>query len=224
MLAISFGLYHTGFEYPGRSPILLVYVTPALKRTHRYFPSGASMMLYIYFPFMKVLHVDWFPRRHQFSSIHDSAAAYRILSPEQIMLALCLLHEKNSWTSFFMGSICKNSCDEVWKNMSTGDSRSSHYSLGIPITRLHDASSTFSKVFCSPPPSGGFFQIFIASSSWILLSPLWVLSVWSIHYFLHSDLFINNNCRWCGQFFFRFFVYPFLFHLYHTQFYHYTLT
>ena len=44
MLAIPLGLYHTGSEYPGSSPIFLVCVTPALKWTHRYCTLGASLI------------------------------------------------------------------------------------------------------------------------------------------------------------------------------------
>ena len=52
MLAIPLGLYQTGLEYPGRSPIVLVSVTPELQCTHRYFPSGASMIFERYFTLM----------------------------------------------------------------------------------------------------------------------------------------------------------------------------
>ena len=85
--AIPLGLYHTGSEYPGRSPILLVCVTPELQWTRRYFPSGASLMFERYFPLINTLHVDWLSRRHQFSSITASAAAARMVSPTCIMLA-----------------------------------------------------------------------------------------------------------------------------------------
>ena len=58
MLAIPLELYQTGSEYMGRSPILLVCVTPELQWTHRSFSSGASMIFESYFPLMNVLHVD----------------------------------------------------------------------------------------------------------------------------------------------------------------------
>ena len=83
----SLGVYHTGSEYPGRSPILLVCVTPALQWTRRYFPSGASLMFESYFPLINALHVDWLSRRHQFSSIPASAAAAWMVSPTCIILA-----------------------------------------------------------------------------------------------------------------------------------------
>ena len=86
MLAIPFGLYQTRFEYPVHSPIMLVYVTPTLQWTCRYCPSGASMMFARYFLWTKALHVDWLSRRHQFSSIPDSSASARMLSPTYIKL------------------------------------------------------------------------------------------------------------------------------------------
>ena len=96
MLANLFGLYQTGFDYPGRSPILLVQVNPELQWTHRYFISGASVMFDRYFPFMKALHVYLSSRRHQFSSILDSDAAARVVSTKRIMLTLNLLCENTS--------------------------------------------------------------------------------------------------------------------------------
>ena len=90
---------------------------------HIYILSGSSVIFDRYLPLMKVLHVDWLSRRHQFYSIPDSSGASRILSPTQIMLVLRLLCENSSWYSSVLDCICKNSCDEVLHNMSTGDGR-----------------------------------------------------------------------------------------------------
>ena len=79
MLAILLGLYHTGSEYLGRSPIILVCVTDKLQWTHRYFPSGTSLIFERYFTLMNVLHVDWLSRRRQFSLIPASAVADRMV-------------------------------------------------------------------------------------------------------------------------------------------------
>ena len=49
------------------------------------------MMFDIYFPLMKVFHVDLLLTRHHFSSIPDSTAAASMVSPTRIMLELCLL-------------------------------------------------------------------------------------------------------------------------------------
>ena len=57
-----------------------------------------------------------------------------------------------------IGSIFNTSCDEVWQNMSPGYGESSHYLVGIPIMRLHDASLTFTNVFFSSVR--GFAPIF----------------------------------------------------------------
>ena len=58
MLDIPLGLYQTGLEYPGRSPILLVCVTYVLKWTHIYCPLGESLVFEMYFLLMNALHVD----------------------------------------------------------------------------------------------------------------------------------------------------------------------
>ena len=79
-----------------------------------------------YFPFMNTFHVDWLSIRHQFLSMSDSTAVYRMVSPTYIILELSLFHKNTSWDLSVMGSICKNSCDEVYKNMSSGDGRSYH--------------------------------------------------------------------------------------------------
>ena len=42
-------------------------------------------------------------------------------------------------------------------------------------------------------------QILLVSSSWILMHPLWALSIWSIHCLLNSVLSLHNHCRWCGK-------------------------
>ena len=64
----------------------LVCVTPALKWTRRYCPSGESLIFERYFSLMNALHVDWLSRRHSFSLILASAAAARMVSPTCIML------------------------------------------------------------------------------------------------------------------------------------------
>ena len=100
-----------------------------------------------YLPLMKALNVDWFTRSHQFSPIPASAASARMVSPTRIILALSLLSKNTSRNLSVMGSIWKAFCDEVWKNMSPGYVRSSYSSVGIPIMRLYDSSSTFTNVF-----------------------------------------------------------------------------
>ena len=143
-----------------------------------------------------------------------------MVSPTHIMFEFRLLCEKNSWTLSVMVSIFKNSCVDVWKNMSPVDGISSHYLVGMPIMRLHGASSTFTDVFCSTPPSGGLFPYFCYSFFWMLMHPLLVLSVCRIYCFPHCDLFPRNYCRWCVQGFFGGFVYPLLCHLHNPQFLH----
>ena len=44
-----------------------------------------------YFPLINALHVDWFSRRHQFSSILASSAAARMVLPTCNMLASTFL-------------------------------------------------------------------------------------------------------------------------------------
>ena len=68
-----------------------------------------------YFPFMKTFHVDWLSIRHQFLSMSDSTAVYRMVSPTRIVLVLHLLHDNTSWDLFLMGYICNTYCYEVWK-------------------------------------------------------------------------------------------------------------
>ena len=58
MLSIPLGLYHTGSEYTGRSPILLVCVTTMLQWTHRYCPLGESLIFERYFLLKNALHVN----------------------------------------------------------------------------------------------------------------------------------------------------------------------
>ena len=108
---------------------------------------------------MKALHVDLLPIKHQFYLIPDSAEETRMVSPTCIMLVLHLLHKNSFLNSSVMVSIYKTSFDEVWKNMNPGDGMSSRSFLGMPITRLHDASSTVTNDFY-PPLSGGFFPDF----------------------------------------------------------------
>ena len=177
-----------------------------------------------YLPLTKVFNVAWLSRRHQFSSIMDSNVAARMVYPTHIMLELHLFQNNTSWNLSVMGYIYKNSCDEVWKNMIPGDGRSPNSLMGMPPMRLHDAYSTFTNLFCSAPPPGVFYQIFLDSSSWILLPPIWALYVRSIHCFPNSDLFLHNNWRWFGQGLFRGFVHPILFYLHHPQFFHAVLT
>ena len=93
MSAITFGLYQTGFEYPGRLPILLKCVTHELQWTRRYFLSGVFMIFDRYFALMKVLYVDLLSISHPFSSTPDSYAAARKVYPTCITLYLRLLYE-----------------------------------------------------------------------------------------------------------------------------------
>ena len=58
MLDTPFGLNQIGFEYPWRSPTFSVLVTPALKRTWRYYPPRAYLMFGRYLTLIKALHVD----------------------------------------------------------------------------------------------------------------------------------------------------------------------
>ena len=171
MLAIPLGLYHTGSEYPGRSPILLVCVTLAIKWTFIYCPSGASLILERYFLLINALHVDWFPRRHQFQSIPASAASARMVSPTFIMLTSPYL------TLFLIGSVCWTSWVEVWQNTRPGDGILTHFLVGYPIMILHKASLMFTNALCSPPPGGllEYFSCFIFLNSYAYsLSLVWV--------------------------------------------------
>ena len=156
MFAIPLGLYHTGSECTGISPILLVCVTPALQWTRRYFPPGVPIIFERYFLLMNALHVDWLSRMNHFSSITASATAARMVSPTCIILALPL------FVLLLIGSLCGTSCVEVWQNISPVDGVSPHSFLGYPIMRLHKASLTFANAFCSPPPGGllGDFSCF----------------------------------------------------------------
>ena len=128
-----------------------MYVTPVLQWTRRYCPSGAFLVFYRYFPLMKALHVDWLPRRHQFSSITYPAAASRMVSTTCITLDFCVLCENASLISSVIGSVCNNYCDEVWQHMSPWDGSSSHSLVKTPIMRLHDSSLTLTKVVLSTP-------------------------------------------------------------------------
>ena len=94
----------------GRSPILLVCVTPALKWTHRYYPSGASLIFERYFLLMNALHVDWLSRRNNFSSSPASSVAARMVLPTFIMLVLFL-------TLLLIYCFCRTSCVEVCQKM-----------------------------------------------------------------------------------------------------------
>ena len=72
-------------------------------------------MFDIYFPFMKVFHVDLLLTRHHFLSIPYSTAAASMVSPTRIMLELCLLRENNYWTLSVMGYIYKTSYYDLRK-------------------------------------------------------------------------------------------------------------
>ena len=132
-------------------------------------------------------------------AIPVSDAAARMVSTIPIMLVLRLLRKNNYWTSFVMGSICKTSCGGVWKNLIPGYKRSSHYVVGMTTMKLHDTSSTFTNIFVILLHKGACYQIFLDSSSWMILHPLWVFSLWSINCFPYSEIFIHNHCRWCDQ-------------------------
>ena len=114
VLAIKFLLFQTGFEYPGISPIIFVYVTPVFQYTRIYFPSGESLMVDIYLLLMKALHVELFFRRQTISSIKTSAVAAKMLSPTRIILEILLFCENASWYSYVLAYIFNTACDEVW--------------------------------------------------------------------------------------------------------------
>ena len=88
ILDIPLWLYHTGSEYLGRSPIVLVGVTPALQWKHRYFLLGTSLIFERFVLLMNAFHVNWLLRRHQLSSIMYSATAARMVSITCIILTL----------------------------------------------------------------------------------------------------------------------------------------
>ena len=113
MLDNPFVLYKTVFGYPGRSPILCVYVTPEFQWTCKYCTSVLSLMFYRYLKFAKSLRFNCLSRFHQFSSIPASSAASRIVSPTCIILELCFSCGDYFWYSSVMESICKATCDEV---------------------------------------------------------------------------------------------------------------
>ena len=146
MLAIPLGLYHTGSEYPGRSPIVLVCVTPLFQWKCRYFSSGGSMIFERYFSVINALHINWLSRRRQFSSILASAAAARMLSPECIMMALPFL------ALLLICSVFGISFVEVWHKMRPGDGSSPHSLVGGTIMRLHESYFTFNNALWYPLP------------------------------------------------------------------------
>ena len=114
MLAIPLGLYRTGSEYPGSSPIFLVCVTPVLQWIRGYFSSVSSLIFDRDFTLVNALNVDWLSRRHQFSLIPESIVAVRMVSPTCIMLAFPF------FILSLIGSVCRNSCVDVWQNISPG--------------------------------------------------------------------------------------------------------
>ena len=146
MLAIPLGLYHTGSEYPGRSPILLVFVTPVLQWTHGYCPLGSYLIFDRYFPLINAFHVDLLSRRHQFSSIPAFAVSSRMVFPTCVIMVLPL------FILLLIGSICGISCVEVLHNMRLGDGVLPHSLVGSPIMKQHKASLTFTNAFWYPPP------------------------------------------------------------------------
>ena len=134
-----------------------------------------------------------------------------MVSPTRIMLVLHLLRKNAPWTLFVMHSIFKTYCDDFWKNVIPVDGRSSHSLVGMPIMRLHDASSTFMSVFFLFLHQRGCSYIVPASYFWMLLYPLWYFHMYSIHCFPHSEPFFHNPLGWCDHGFFRGFVYPLFF-------------
>ena len=123
---------------------------------------------------MKALYVDWLLKGQHFLSISASVEAFRMVSPTHIMLEFHLLRKNIYFTSSVMGSIFKTSRDEIYTNMSTGDGISYHYLVGMPIIRLHDASSSLTDFFVILLHEGGWSRILLASFFWMLLHPLWV--------------------------------------------------
>ena len=114
-----------------------------------------------YFPLVKALHSDLLSIRNQFSSIPDSDAASRMLSPTRIMLAFRLLCE----TLSVMGSIYKTDFDKFCQNVGPLDGIPSHSLVGMYSIRLHDVPSTFANVFVILLHQGGCSQIFLDLSS-----------------------------------------------------------
>ena len=145
MLAIPLRLYQTGLEYPVRSPILLVGVTPALQSTCGYFLLVAYLIFERYFPLMNVLHVYLLSKRHQFPSFWPL-----MRQPGWYWSrALCWCYP---FSYFFIGSVCITSCVEVWHKISPGDCGSPHSSVGATIVRLYKSSLMFTNSFWYHPP------------------------------------------------------------------------
>ena len=141
-----------------------------------------------------------------------------MVSTTHIMVSLLFLCENAYWDSSLLAKILKTACDEVWLNTRSGCGRSSHSLVGIPITRLHDSSSS-STNFLSPNTSGGLFQdypcfIFLnASVSYLII-------YWVEHsLFPRIVISPHNHCRWCGQGSFIF-LNTLLLRLDHPRFYH----
>ena len=105
---------------------------------------------------MNALHVKWLSRRRQLSLIPASSAAYRMVSPTCIILALPF------FILMLIGSVYRTSCVEIWHIMSPGDGGSPHSLVGDPIMGLHEASLIFTNTFFLSSTSGlvGIFFLF----------------------------------------------------------------
>ena len=136
------------------------------------------------------------------------------------MLSLRLLYKNTSWDLYVLVSICKTSCDKVWQNMSQGNGILYHSLVGMPNTRLHDASSTFTNMFCSLTTSGGLFP-YLACFVFLNVSTYSMRLVCVEHSLFPAYLhFPHNHWRCCGQGFFGIYVILILFRLHHHWFYH----
>ena len=128
--------------------MLLVYFTPVLQWTRRYFLLGAFLIFENYFRLMNALHVDWLSIRHQLSLILASVVASRMVSLTCIIMVLPF------FILLLIGSVCRKSCVEVFQNMIPGDGGSPHSLVGGTIMTLHEASFAFTNNIWSPPPRG----------------------------------------------------------------------
>ena len=138
---------------------------------------------------MKAFHVNWLLISHQFLSILDSAAAARMVSPTRITLDFCcwtrtLLRLYKWWVSserLIVMSFGKTWLQEMVCNPIIGGV--AHHESAWYIPNINQCFSVllFHQGSCS--------QSFLASFFWIIVHIIWVLVVYSIHWFLHIYLF-----------------------------------
>ena len=123
----------------------------------------------------------------QYIISHTNYSGLEFVAREHLLKFICDgFHMKD----FFWWGLEKHD-PSIWEII-TLFGRYSHHETAWHILNIYQC-------FFSPPPSGGFFQIFLASYSWMILHPLWDLSVWVVHCFLHSDIFLYSHLMWCGQ-------------------------